>query len=684
MTEEAVMIHSCLTDVPLESVDDDRLHSGDYATALFNFIMNADTPVTLGIQGGWGSGKTSLFFLLEDKLKKTDHQALTIRINAWEHSLFQEGEGRGVVVLSILSSLVKAISKIGEESWIDAEDRKAFQAEKNELSLGKKLCSAMGQVLPLVGNLAVQSVIPGAAIFTKFFSRQEPKKEEGTNREGEAAADFPILAEQIHDLKKQLTDFISHIKVNGKQTRIVVFIDDLDRVPPPTAVEILDVIKNIFDIKNCIFVLAIDYEVIVKGLEDKFGERSDKNEREFRQYFDKIIQIPFTMPIGAFSKQIDAMLKTALARLNCRFNPEKESQIINTMATSVKLATGGLPRSIKRILNTFSLLQYIAQQNHGAGVLSDEEAKKIVGRFIIVGLHINFPEICKRVMERPDFTSWDLDELNIPWDLKVEENKTKIKAYEGSRFGEYFDESWEQVVFCLCQKLDWLKNNAVNISRLLNTLRDVLINGPNLKNSKRNDEEKKEENKDLADDPDALSTLINLIDSIKVISMDNDLQSMKIDNAAIVGKQLAKFSLACWNEIQSKTRFTPAAAPESIKVTEDEGGYFWILPLQGEIDQFFIQWSDEDEALYYDWGATRFGMKIADAEEIVNDYLTDDYDSCFYGSGKNGKFEIFSWTENVDFEKVASGALIPESVEKSLKTCALVVKAAKKIKKEME
>ena len=60
----------------------------------------------------------------------------------------------------------------------------------------------------------------------------------------------------------------------NKYQRVVFFVDDLDRIPPTDAVEVLEALKNMFDIPNCIFVLAIDYEVVVKGLESKFGEEN--------------------------------------------------------------------------------------------------------------------------------------------------------------------------------------------------------------------------------------------------------------------------------------------------------------------------------------------------------------------------------------------------------------------------
>lgn len=56
---------SCITDTPLPALAEDNLDASEYADALAKFIANADTPVTIGIQGGWGSGKTSLITVLQ-------------------------------------------------------------------------------------------------------------------------------------------------------------------------------------------------------------------------------------------------------------------------------------------------------------------------------------------------------------------------------------------------------------------------------------------------------------------------------------------------------------------------------------------------------------------------------------------------------------------------------------------
>ncbi len=82
--------------------------------------------------------------------------------------------------------------------------------------------------------------------------------------------------------------------------RVIIFIDDLDRLKPRTVVLVLELLKNIFDLNNCIFVVAIDYQVVVKGLEGKFGKPDEINEWEFRAFFDKVIQLPFMISMSNY------------------------------------------------------------------------------------------------------------------------------------------------------------------------------------------------------------------------------------------------------------------------------------------------------------------------------------------------------------------------------------------------
>ena len=136
--------------------------------------------------------------------------------------------------------------------------------------------------------------------------------------------------------------------------RIIFFIDDLDRLSPEKAVELLEVLKNFLDCKNCVFILAIDSDVVWRGVAAKYGNVIGDDPEEIRKkgkdFFDKIIQVPFKMPVASY--HVDDYIKTCLEEINVPVR-DAEKDIYHTL---VRESIGTNPRSLKRIINSFALL----------------------------------------------------------------------------------------------------------------------------------------------------------------------------------------------------------------------------------------------------------------------------------------------------------------------------------------
>jgi hypothetical protein len=77
------------------------------------------------------------------------------------------------------------------------------------------------------------------------------------------------------------------------RSKIVVFIDDLDRCTPQKALEVLDSIKSFFDIEGIVYIIGMDYKVIDDLIKRKFGRSSTINGFEYMQ---KLVQLPFEIP----------------------------------------------------------------------------------------------------------------------------------------------------------------------------------------------------------------------------------------------------------------------------------------------------------------------------------------------------------------------------------------------------
>ena len=106
--------HSSITDEPfLSSVGDtDGLGISIYADALTEFVKTTNTPMTIGIQGDWGSGKTSLLNIIEKTLSQSDKYFI-VWVNSWEHSLLSSPEE---TLMKILQDIINQVLKADPNS----------------------------------------------------------------------------------------------------------------------------------------------------------------------------------------------------------------------------------------------------------------------------------------------------------------------------------------------------------------------------------------------------------------------------------------------------------------------------------------------------------------------------------------------------------------------------------------
>ena len=423
-----------ITDSPISKLEEDYLRIEKYAISLSKFIQQSDTPITVGLQGEWGTGKTSLMSLLLEQFndEANRYEIASSWVNTWEYSMFK---GAKETTPSVLKGMLDKLKDSCKERgvWTLKDDAK--------------------------------STFNKAGKFLSGIANQVVANQTGINVKDAVDSNSESYVAEIAEVKKMISGLIQELINDEKNPvkKVVFFVDDLDRILPSDAVEVLESLKNIFDIPNCVFILAIDYDVVVKGLESKFGPKTKENEREFRSFFDKIIQVPFTMPVGAYD--ISSFLKNKLAELNVEINDEEVSQITKIVGYTV----GNNPRSLKRYLNTFSLIKII--------VLDDDEIddandiNKII-LFATLGIQISYPEIFRLLTQNPNYLDWNKEfgnKINIDLDEIIQD----IQKVGESKLT---DEAWEQLIWGVCQKDPFLKVKAYNILELFNFLREVYEN----------------------------------------------------------------------------------------------------------------------------------------------------------------------------------------------------------------
>jgi len=362
----------------------DTLNLLPYAEALRDFIHDCESPMTIGIQGDWGIGRTSLMNMLrgsgdgeQSGLLDTD-LCKTINLDSWPYSQFDQDDN---MVVACLYALTHSLGQVLERE--EGTDGAAL----------KSLLEAANQKLIIVME-QIREVTQGRTADTRSDNS------------------YIDISGQMLQFKGEFAKLVSLWADSSDDRRVVIFVDDLDRIRPAMALELLEAIKNFIDVPGCVFVMALDYEVVQRGMVEKLG--ADLQKTSGKAFFDKMIQLPFIVPTTSYKLDdyiIDLLNKSGLP---CIKNGDYDDASRQFFLDITQFTVGRNPRSIKRVVNYTKLLERI--HNHNAGRESTDGECKIL--FALVSMQIAWPELFQHFIRDPSvdtitsLQSWDyLDDL---------------------------------------------------------------------------------------------------------------------------------------------------------------------------------------------------------------------------------------------------------------------------------
>ncbi|HEX6235342.1 MAG TPA: P-loop NTPase fold protein [Jiangellaceae bacterium] len=307
-----------------------RLGFEAYADALARAVRGGEpAQFTIGIYGAWGSGKSSLLHAIENELKPYD-DVLTVPFDAWRY------ERADHIIVPLLHSIKTLIG--------DLQD--AALSDKVRTALTSVIKSITFRLGPLTIDPSRYAGDAGADSYEEALDAayQRPY------------ADMAAIGNSLGD------------------RRIVVFIDDLDRCSPDKAVSLLEAINLVMDVPGFIFVLALDYEVLVKAVATRYPYTSG------HVFIEKMVQVPFRVP------RLDLRREGFLEDLIPNWVRHRRSLPSNFDEIAYDVATMGLeanPRQVKRFINSVLVLTSIAERR-----IADADVRLLAG---LVGLQLRWP-----------------------------------------------------------------------------------------------------------------------------------------------------------------------------------------------------------------------------------------------------------------------------------------------------
>lgn len=333
-------------------------------------VLNAGglDPVTIGVQSGWGGGKSTLLRLVEDRLKDAGN-LLVVKVDPWEFDDNQDV--RGTLIALVLNAL---------QTEVQAGERALPQNRLDEIvkrldTLRRRI--AWGRVAKVLITSAA-TMTPNIPALVDALTPAPPGKDEG--------------AEKPQSMAGFREDFAELMGMELGITRVVVLVDDLDRCLPASAVGTLEAIKLFLSVKKMAFVLAADEDLVRASINLHLGGLA---QGEFaNRYTEKIVQVPMSLPRlsqrdaeayvsllmadqqpNMTGEQSKAMIERARVRRRAGEAPYavdgpdgapgptgEQQRLASVISRGLSADRWQTPRAVKRFLNNLAIREQIADE----------------------------------------------------------------------------------------------------------------------------------------------------------------------------------------------------------------------------------------------------------------------------------------------------------------------------------
>ena len=356
-------------------------------------------PITIGIFGDWGSGKSSLMLLMKEGIDQwmkeeanKKGKVAQIQFNSWQFENYEDTK------LTLIETVLTAIEKDLKKKQGVIKNGVDFLKKIKYLKLGVFFLKKIGQ-----------QVVPEELL--KLLPTKEEWKKELTDD------DAKLLIEEVS--KGNATKFIERFRedfekivVGADYRSVIVYIDDLDRCEPSRIIQCLEAVKLFVNVKRTAFVIGADERIIEHAIEERYNHKIEKKtiSSPYSDYMEKLIQLPYRIPRLSYSEQetyitlllcskiedeiqfktihqkfLDFRKKdkhtkynlTGIRQDNKKLDFGEVEGLLPILPIMTKFLNGN-PRQLKRFLNTFDMRMRMAKVAGFEGIKPEVLVKLMV------------------------------------------------------------------------------------------------------------------------------------------------------------------------------------------------------------------------------------------------------------------------------------------------------------------
>ncbi len=259
----------------------------DYLIQTVQSIIMDDTllPASIGIYGDWGSGKSSLMYMCKERLTNVDEKIKCLVFNGWLFENYEDAK------TAILGTILDEISKQESLSQKAKDIIKGLYKSVDKFKLVKGALKYGTDLLTTGGITSLLGITIGQ-IYKKAQDNIENSELEKIYSNISDELNNKELREDIRKFQEEFATLLEESKIS----RLVVFVDELDRCRPDTILDTLEAIKLFLFEGKVAFIIGADERHISYAVKSKFKDIEGIQIDIGKEYLEKLIQYPIRIP----------------------------------------------------------------------------------------------------------------------------------------------------------------------------------------------------------------------------------------------------------------------------------------------------------------------------------------------------------------------------------------------------
>lgn len=369
------MNRQILPETHILDVKDDQLGFGSYARALAQLIGDAYPPQTIGVLGDWGSGKTSLMWLCKSELQQMDATSV-VWLDAWQY----DGS------INLLYPLANSI--------------RGLTGDEHEPTNWQRVA----KTISLLGWQATSGLIEKACGIKLDVASMKDAFEVIESTEAQEV--LRSVTDEIAKLRKAVGELVEEVAKLLEVDRICIFVDDLDRCTPITAITLLENIRIHFDVPKLVIIVGVSRDVIEEAITAKYGDLRHRTDC----FIDKLVHLEFPVPKPA----ANAYQSYSLQILSEAGDFDHLGVLVTSMTEALSLSGRATPRLMKKLVKRVIVLSELFMD------VVHEELTSVHMWWLVT--KTVFPEFFRKYAENP----WVAAELRSFTSADVNQRRTQV------------------------------------------------------------------------------------------------------------------------------------------------------------------------------------------------------------------------------------------------------------------